>query len=411
MTTGEVIRRIRKSIGMTQNELGELINFSQPAISGLERGGPAAYDIRVLRHVARALQVPLAILVVESDEEADVDRRNFFRAGALGSAGAAMIAATGSIHAGSASAVKVGASDVAGISDSINEIHELDLLVGGDRLCVLAAGQVRYVKQLLDAGTFTENVGRQLATATAEMMTAAGWVHYDADRRDDARGFYADAVHTANEAGDGIAAAHALMNASIIDLDTAGLVQGAASGHQPRPQKAAHLAQAAQNAARRNGGPKVRALGALREAQAQGVIDKTAMHKAIARAHRAYESGRGYDPDWVYLPEAEMNGLSGIAYMFAGQYPQAEEALQAAIDASAEWPRERTGWQLYLAHTFIEAGDPAKACSLLTDNFSTIGTVASTRLQRKLDTIAAAVQPHAAVPEVKTFLGMRASRV
>jgi hypothetical protein len=269
---------------------------------------------------------------------------------------------------------------------------------------------VRYVKQLLDSGTYTENVGLRLATATAEMMTAAGWVHYDADRRDDARSFYADAVHTANEAGDGIAAAHALMNASIIDLDAGGLVQGASAAHQPRPQKAAHLAQAAQNAARRNGGPKVRALAALREAQAQGVIDKTAMSKAIGRAHRAYESGRGYDPDWVYLPEAEMNGLSGIAYMFSSQYPQAEELLQAAIGASAEWPRERTAWQLYLAHTYIEADDPAKACSLLTDNFNTISAVASTRLQRKLDTIATAVRPNAAVPEVKQFLEMRAAR-
>lgn len=111
MTTGEVIRRIRKSIGMTQGELGELINFSQPAVSGLERGGPASYDLRVLRLVARALQVPLAILVVESDEEADVDRRQFFRAGALGSAGAAMIAA-GPASTSTVLGVKVGATDV-----------------------------------------------------------------------------------------------------------------------------------------------------------------------------------------------------------------------------------------------------------------------------------------------------------
>ena len=70
MTTGETIRRIRISIGMTQADLGALLHFTQPAISQLEHDGPASYDLRVLRRVAIALQVPLAILAAESDEEA-----------------------------------------------------------------------------------------------------------------------------------------------------------------------------------------------------------------------------------------------------------------------------------------------------------------------------------------------------
>ncbi|WP_083880481.1 helix-turn-helix domain-containing protein [Nocardia araoensis] len=214
MTTGEVIRRIRKSVGMTQTELGALINFSQPAVSGLERGGPASHDVRVLRLVARALGVPLAILVVESDREADVDRRNFFKAGASVSAGSAMMSVSAPANAVSASAGKVGASDVEAIIESVNQIHELDLVVGGDRLCRVAANQVRYVEQLLDQGSYTEAVGRSLTSAAAEMMTAAGWVHYDAGRLDDARRYYADAANAANAAGDGIAAAHALANAS-----------------------------------------------------------------------------------------------------------------------------------------------------------------------------------------------------
>ncbi|WP_329405705.1 helix-turn-helix domain-containing protein [Nocardia vinacea] len=407
MTTGEVIRRIRKSIGMTQTELGGLLNFSQPAISGLERGGPASHDVRVLRLVARALQVPLAILVVESDEEADVDRRNFFRAGALGGAGAAMVAANVPAHAAS-SGIKVGASDVAQITDSINQIHELDLVVGGDRLCHLAAGQARYVQQLLDSGSYNEDTGKALATTTAEMMTAAGWVHYDAERRNAARRYYADAAQTSAAAGDGIATSHALLNASILDLDTDGL-EGL-PGRQPRPQDSVHLTQAAQDAARRSGGPKVRALTTLREAQALGAAsDKPAMEKTLSRAHRAYTSGRGYDPDWVWLPEAEFNGLTGISYVGAGDYNQAVAYLQEAIAGTAQWPRERSVWQLELAHTHIKAGDAAHGCSLLTANFNSISAVGSARLQRKLDAIATAVRPHAAVAEVKQFLGMRAT--
>ncbi|MBF6328427.1 helix-turn-helix transcriptional regulator [Nocardia transvalensis] len=388
---------------MTQTELGALINFSQPAVSLLERNGPASFDIRVLRLVARAFQVPLAILVVESDEEAQVDRRQFFRVGALG-VGAA---AAGAGHA-VASGIQVGVSDVVEIRGSVNEVHELDLLVGGDRLCLLAAGQVHRAQWLLDNASYTEEVGKALASATAELMTAAGWVHFDANERQAAREFYADAVQTANESGDGIAAAHALMNASIIDLPTIGLAPFDGEAYRPRPQTAVNLSRAAQSAARGQGGPKVRALAELREAQAQGVIDSTSMEKAIGRAHRAYESGRGYDPEWVWLPEAEFNALMGIAYLGAGMNKQAGSYLQAAHDTAGDWPREKAAWQLYQAQNYIDAGDPARACSLLSKNFDAIQRVASARLQRKLDALAAKIRLYADISEVKEFLEKQA---
>nr|WP_280426366.1 helix-turn-helix domain-containing protein [Nocardia carnea] len=411
MTTGEFIRQARQSIGMTQSELAAAARLSQPAVSSLERGGPATHNVRIMRRVARALQVPLALLVVESDEEADVDRRNFFRAGIVGSAGAAVGCGTGRAQAASTADVGVGAADVAEITAGVNEIHELDLVVGGDRLCVLAARQARYVRHLLDTGSYTDRTGEALATAAAETLTAAGWVHYDADRRNEARRFYAEAVQTANEAGDGVSAAHALMNSSVIDLDTAGLVVGGGSARHSRPRNAAHLAQAAQRAARRAGGPKVRALAALREAQAQGVIDKKAMGQAISRAYRALDSGRGFDPEWVWLPETELNGLIGISHMFAGDYKQAERHLQSAIDSAASWPREQVSWQLYLAHSYLASGDPAQACGLLNDNALTAQSICSTRMQRKLEAITAAISPYSGVPEVREFLDSQHGRL
>ncbi|WP_249645122.1 helix-turn-helix domain-containing protein [Nocardia sputi] len=404
MTTGEVIRRIRKSVGMTQTELGALINFSQPAVSHLERGGPASHDVRVLRLVARALQVPLAILVVESDQEADVDRRNFFRAGALGSVGATM-SVPAPANAASASSGKVGASDVEAIVDSVNQIHELDLVVGGDRLCRVAANQVRYVEQLLDQGSYTETVGRALTSAAAEMMTAAGWVHYDAGRLDDARRYYADAANAANAAGDGIAAAHALGNASFLMASRPG---DDAKGNP----LAVQYAQAGARASLRDGGPKLRALMAIREVEAHGVRrDKSAMAAAISRAHRAYESTRGHDPDWVYLPEAEFVGGIGWAQMRLGEHSQATSNLQAAVESSSAWPRERAAWQIHLAENFTTSGDVARACSLLADNYDTIAGLASTRLHQRIDAIANLVRTHAAVPEVREFLGRRAAQV
>ncbi|WP_040865793.1 helix-turn-helix domain-containing protein [Nocardia exalbida] len=404
MTTGEVIRRIRKSVGMTQTELGALINFSQPAVSHLERGGPASHDVRVLRLVARALQVPLAILVVESDQEADVDRRNFFKAGASLSAGAAMMSVSAPANAAATSGGKVGASDVEAIIESVNQIHELDLVVGGDRLCRVSANQVRYVEQLLDQGSYTEAVGRALTSAAAEMMTAAGWVHYDAGRLDDARRYYADAANAANAAGDGIAAAHALGNASCLMISL--------PGEMRRNPLAVQYAQAASQVSLREGGPKMRALMAIREAEAHGARgDKTAMTAAISRSFRAYESTRGHDPAWVFLPQAELNFITGKAQMWVGEHEAATTYMQAAIDGSSAWPRERAAWQLSLARNFVNAGDVAQACSLLAENYDTIAGLASTRLHQRIDAIANLVRTHAAVPEVREFLGRRAAQV
>ncbi|WP_169813403.1 helix-turn-helix domain-containing protein [Nocardia vaccinii] len=421
MTTGEVIRRIRKSLGMTQSELGTILGYTQPVISQLEHDGAAIHDVRVLRRIAKALHVPLAILVVESDEEADVKRREFFRTGALGAgslAAAAAGASSPSPISTTASTIKVGATDVAAIADSVNQIHDLDLVIGGDRLRGVAAGQVRYAQHLLNAGSYSDNVGRDLASATAEIMTAAGWVHYDSGYPDYAGRYYAEAAQTATAADNGIAAAHALGNASHLMVNRFG-------SNTTGDQLAVQYAQAASRAALPRGGPKLRALMALREAEANGARgDAGDTINAISRAFRAYDSERGYDPDWVYLPEAEISGVSGKAHMRLGDHVAATHHLENAIRSSAAWPRERASWQLHLAHNLIQSGDAARACSLLTQThrdpggapgragssaFSTIRELASARLQHRLNDIATSARPYAKVPEVREFLGLMAN--
>lgn len=407
MTTGEVIRRIRKSIGMTQSELAALIHVTQPGISQLEHDGPAIHDVRTLRRVARALGVPLDILVVEDEEEAAVKRREFFRVGALGAGSMAVVGAGTSRAAtdsASGSTLKVGAADVSALSDSVNQIHDLDLVIGGDRLRAVAAGQVRYAQHLLNVGSYSDAVGSDLASVTAEMMVAAGWVHYDSGDPDSAGRYYAEAAQTATAADDGVAAAHALGNASHLMVNRFG------SNTAP-DQRATQYAQAASRAALKAGGPKLRALMALREAEAHGARgDRAEITKAIGRAFRAYESTRGYDPDWVYLPEAEMSGVSGKAYMRLGDHATATTHLRDAIERSAAWPRERASWQLHLAHNLIQDGDVSQACSVLTGTLPTIADVGSARLQKRLDEAAAALRPYAKVSEAREFLGRWTAR-
>ncbi|MFD4407837.1 helix-turn-helix domain-containing protein [Nocardia sp. NPDC058499] len=397
MTIGATIRRIRKSSGLTQAELGALIHFTQPAVSQLEHDGPAAYDVRVLRRVATALQVPLTALLA-ADEEAELKRRQFFKTG-LGTALAADTRQqTNSSEAGR---TRIGASDVERIVSGIDQLHELQLVAGGDRLCALATNQSRYVQHLLDHGDYSEKVGATLAGAAAEMMTVAGWIHYDAGRWEDAKRYYADAAQAATATGDGIAAAHAWINACLLSYR-----EGS------RPREGIKLAEAAQLAARREGGPKLRALAAIREAEAYGAIgDRSAMVAAVGRAHRAYESTRGRDPGYLaHLPEAQLSGLTGLVFMRIGSHRESAAYLRAAIAGTATYPRETAAWRIRLAESYLQSGSIADACVLLTDHFEAASAVASTRLQAALQGIVSAVRPHSAVREVRELLGMWTAR-
>ncbi|MGV9925492.1 helix-turn-helix domain-containing protein [Nocardia rhamnosiphila] len=399
-TIGATIRKIRKSSGLTQAELGALIHFTQPAVSQLEHDGPATYDVRVLRRVAIALQVPLSTLL-PSDEEAELKRRQFFQAGAVGATAASAVdrgQRTGSIGA---TRTRIGISDVERIVRGIDRLHELQLVAGGDRLCELAANQSRYVQLLLDHGDYSDQVGATLASAGAETMTVAGWIHYDAGRWDAAKRYYADAAQAATATGDGVAAAHAWINTCLLSCR-----EGS------RPKEGVKLAEAAQLAARREGGPKLRALAAVREAEAHSALgNRSAMLAAVGRAHRAYESTRGRDPGYLaHLPEAQLSGLTGLVFMRIGSHREATTYLRAAIEGSAAYPRETIAWQIRLAQNHVQSGSIADGCVLLTDHFDAVSSVASTRLQAALQGIVSAVRPHSGVREARELLGMWTAR-
>ena len=67
--SGERVRKHRRQKGLSQEQLGELVGFSQSKISKIENGG---WDsLSDLRLIARALRVPIEKLVREEAEPSD----------------------------------------------------------------------------------------------------------------------------------------------------------------------------------------------------------------------------------------------------------------------------------------------------------------------------------------------------
>ena len=65
---GERVRKYRRQKGMSQEQLGEIVGFSQSKISKIEHGD---WDsLSDLRLIAKALEVPIEELVRE-DEHSD----------------------------------------------------------------------------------------------------------------------------------------------------------------------------------------------------------------------------------------------------------------------------------------------------------------------------------------------------
>ena len=73
---GERVRKYRRQKGLSQEQLGALVHFSQSKISKIERGERGDWDsLSDLRLIARALGVNIEELVREDDDESAVNDR------------------------------------------------------------------------------------------------------------------------------------------------------------------------------------------------------------------------------------------------------------------------------------------------------------------------------------------------
>jgi hypothetical protein len=262
-----------------------------------------------------------------------VDRRNFFNIGFA--AGATTVPLTRWLAAPADDTVprltgrRVGRSDVAELWEAAEEARRFDSRYGGGDWRTSAVTRClsdRAVPML--NGTYSEQVGRELFAAAAELARVAGWAAVDAGEHGIAQRHLTQALRLARASGDLQAGAYVLSTQAL---------QAFLAGH---PRQAAEMAAAAYDRTRGTTAPRVLAFAKLAEARSYGRAGDaraadTALSECVRQLDLVTPDG---DPQWLsYLTPARV-AVDAIEINRDLHRPAA--ALRWAKDADA-MPKER----------------------------------------------------------------------
>lgn len=115
--------------------------------------------------------------------------------------------------------VHVGRGEVAAVRQMTKSLGDAAAELGGGHARHLA---VRYLHEDVSGwldGTWTEEIGRELFAATAQLVHLAGWMAQDEGNQDAAQQYYAHSYRLASEAGDPELAATALRGLAVQAID------------------------------------------------------------------------------------------------------------------------------------------------------------------------------------------------
>jgi tetratricopeptide (TPR) repeat protein len=284
--------------------------------------------------------------------------------------------------------VKVDEDDVHELKAAATDLDAIDQRFGGDRLWRTARSHLMWVQHLIDEGTYPEEIGQELHQISGQLTTSLGWFCYDANRQEEARVYFSEALNTALLDGNLPLATRTLSNMSRQSIDL------------NKPREAVRFAKlASQHAASWSAPPRVTALLAIRAAQGYARAgDELNASIAIKRAWRAFDQGTSdRDPEWVlFLNEAELVCLEGMCRSDLGQYRRAVKLLErSATLQDIEHSRNRGMCLARLATAAVEDRDLERSVSAARESLRLIeGGQSSTRNRLQLVVVRDSLTPY-----------------
>ena len=240
----------------------------------------------------------------------------------------------------------VTAADAEVVAETTRAFRDLDNRFGGAHAHQLAAGYLESsVTVMLRSGSYTEDTGRKLFAAAAQLAHLAAWTAYDIDDGRHAELYFTRALELASAAGD-----HAF----------AGEVLAARSHraiHLGSPRRAVELARASRHIAAQAGVPALEAEAHELEANGHALLgERSECAASLAECERAFSRcGPGNTPAWLaYFGRAYLAARFAHTLRDLGDWREAERYALEARQLSGELARTRAFNTALLATAYVE---------------------------------------------------------
>ncbi|MFG2137194.1 tetratricopeptide repeat protein [Streptomyces sp. NPDC048650] len=335
---------------------------------------------------------------IQIPEESDVLRRAFITGGPAAALGITALYPTeaAAVPGPRAPGGRAGAAEATAVEEAVRRIRLLDDRHGAEGIYRRAAEPLRAAYDMLDSGVQRRSVADRLHASAGELAISVGWLAHDSGRFGDARSHYAEALATARVCGDAALEAHAFCNTAFLARDAG------------RPREAVRAAQAAQQAAKHLGSPRLLSLLALREAGGwAGLADRTGCEQALARAERLFAAGaQDDDPEWMtFYGEAELAGLQAQCWSALGEGKRAAELAHRAVTMQdPHFTRNIALFTAELAGDLADSGAPEESALAGTRVLVLLEQVRSARIRAMLDRTARKLHGHRDRGAVADFL-------
>jgi tetratricopeptide (TPR) repeat protein len=291
--------------------------------------------------------------------------------------------------------VCVGESDVEAIRTTVQLFMKMDFQFGGGHArAALAQYFANDVCPLLE-GRFTEQIGRKLFSAAAEVAQLLGWTAYDTGRHGLAQRYLIQALRLAQAADDRMMGGRLLANMS----------------HQANYlgnfDQAVNLARAAQEGSRNAASATTMAMFLAMEARAHaGQNDDAACSQAFREAERFFQQRDiSSDPEWIgYFDAAELAGEGAHCFRDLRNPRMALEFVTGAIEQTdPAYVRTLAFVRLVHAASLIQQREPAQAVEVATQAIGLAGSLKSRRYLRYIRDLCTELEDFGKEAEVQAF--------
>lgn len=291
--------------------------------------------------------------------------------------------------------ISVGEPDVRAIRTTTQLFMKMDFQFGGGHArAALAQYFERDVCPLLD-GKYTESVGRDLFSASSEVVQLLGWTAYDIGRHGVAQRYLIQALRLAQAADDRMMGGRILSNMSH---------QATYLGNF---DQAAQLARAAQEGSKGMASATPMSMFLAIEARAHAGNGNDA---ACSRAYREAESfferrDVADDPAWIsYFDPAELAGEGAHCFRDLRNPRMTQEFITRAVGlCDPSYARTLAFVRLVHAASFIQQHEPCRAAEVATEAVGYAGPLKSQRYLRYIHDLCSDFATYTSESEVRSF--------